>query len=163
MYLKKLADLNRSMIGADSYIRELTKVLESNNTRQNFPPYNIIRLGEDAYTIEVALAGYTSKDVNITLDNNVLYIRGGALKRPNVLAGDYIHTGIASRSFERVFQLAEHVEVGEASFENGILQIQLSRVIPESMKPKNIPIKGNTAEPMLLNETDKSYELKKDI
>ena len=106
-----------------------------------FPPYNIKRTGEDKYQITMAVAGFSQEELNITTENNRLVITG---ERPeeNGEDGDYLYRGIATRSFERRFNLADHVRVKAARLDNGLLHISLERETPEAMKPKTIEIDG---------------------
>jgi molecular chaperone IbpA len=117
-------------------------LLSSNRESDNYPKHNIIRSGENSYVIELAVAGFTSEDLNVESINNELTITGKIKKEELPESGfpDYLHRGIASRSFKRVFTLAEYVEVKEAKHENGILSISLERRVPEEKKPKIIPI-----------------------
>jgi molecular chaperone IbpA len=106
----------------------------------NYPPYNIERTGENAYRISVAVAGFTDADLSIDTNENRLAIRGEKQANDGEKTRDVLYQGIAARSFERSFQLADHVEVKGASLENGLLHVDLVREIPEAMKPRSIPI-----------------------
>jgi molecular chaperone IbpA len=103
-----------------------------------FPFYNVIKIDEDTFGIEIALAGYERKDVEITEHNSSLLIKGTKEEAP----GDYLHQGISNRNFTRSFALAEHVHVQSAKMENGLLQIILKREVPEEKKPKQIVIES---------------------
>jgi molecular chaperone IbpA len=103
-----------------------------------YPPYNIERTGENAYRISVAVAGFSEADLSIEAKENRLTIRGQ--KQPKEKIGDVLYLGIAARTFERRFQLADHVTVEGASLDNGLLHVELVREIPEAMKPRTIPI-----------------------
>jgi molecular chaperone IbpA len=103
----------------------------------NYPPYNIERSGEDRYSITLALAGFTPDEVAITAEQNVLTVEGAKSQKPQ---GEYLHQGISARPFRRVFNLADNVQVKGASFEQGLLKIDLVREIPEAMKPRKIAI-----------------------
>jgi molecular chaperone IbpA len=117
--------------------------LMSSATRQDqgnsYPPYNILTTGENQYQITMAVAGFSDDDINITTEQNRLLVTGN---RPdeNEEQGEYLHRGIATRSFERRFNLADHVKVVSASLENGLLHIELERELPEAMKPRTIKI-----------------------
>ena len=103
----------------------------------HYPPYNIERTGEDQYQISLALAGFTSDEVSITAEQNVLTVEGRkAEKREH----QYLYQGISARPFRRLFNLADYVEVKAASFEGGLLKIDLVRQVPEAMKPRRIAI-----------------------
>jgi molecular chaperone IbpA len=106
-----------------------------------FPPYNIQKAGEDQYRITMAVAGFSESELSITTENNRLVITG---EKPEEQEGEdnaYLYRGIATRSFERRFNLAEHVRVTGARLDNGLLHIELEREIPEAMKPRTIKIK----------------------
>lgn len=141
------APLSKSAIGFDSVIRKLADLTESAAKLPGYPPYNILKETDNQYSIEVALAGFKKEDVSITLQEGVLTIVGESKTE----SSEYLHKGIADRSFTRKFTLANDVEVRSADLENGLLQIKLERVIPEEKKLRQIPI-GNSG-PQLLNET----------
>ena len=105
--------------------------------QNNYPPYNILRTGEDTYRIALAAAGFKPEQVDVTVHQNMLTITGRVETQDQ---GEYVYRGIAARPFERRFNLADFVEVKKASFEDGLLQIELERKVPESMKPRNIDI-----------------------
>jgi molecular chaperone IbpA len=132
------APLWRSTIGFDRLF-DLLDATTRWNGEDNFPPYNIQRIGEDRYQISIALAGFTPQDVAITAEQNVLTVEGRKADK-----GDhhYLYQGISTRSFRRVFNLAEYVQVKSASFEGGLLTIELVREVPEAMKPRRITIHG---------------------
>jgi molecular chaperone IbpA len=104
----------------------------------HYPPCNIVRTGEDNYRISLAVAGFRPEQISVTIHQNTLTIAG----RPNERQGEaeYLYHGIAGRPFERRFNLADFVEVKRASFEDGLLQIELEREVPESMKPRKIEV-----------------------
>ena len=106
----------------------------------NYPPYNIERTGENAYRISVAAAGFTDADLSIDTNENRLAIRGDKQTNDEEKTRGVLYQGIAARTFERSFQLVDHVEVKGASLENGLLHVDLMREIPEAMKPRSIPI-----------------------
>jgi molecular chaperone IbpA len=105
----------------------------------NYPPYNIERTGDDEYRISLALAGFSPEDVSITAEQNVLTVEASKTQK---LETEYLYRGISARSFRRVFNLADYVEVRSASFEDGLLKIDLVRKVPDAMKPRRIPISG---------------------
>lgn len=136
-----LTPLYRTTVGFDRLFDLLDNVGKSD--AGGYPPYNIERLDENDYRITVAVAGFAEDDLDIVFHENTLIVVG---KRPE--ADDhrtFLHQGIAGRSFERRFQLAEHVQVAGASLVNGLLNIDLKREIPEAMKPRKIAINGGEA------------------
>lgn len=130
--------LYRTSVGFDRLASLLSSAsrLEQGNA---YPPYNIRALEENQYQITMAVAGFSPDDLNITTEQNVLKVTG---KRPDEEGseGGYLHRGIATRAFERRFNLADYVRVTGAALENGLLHIQLEREIPEAMKPRKIEI-----------------------
>ena len=113
-----------------------------------FPPYNIQRAGEDHYRITMAVAGFSESELSITTENNRLVVTGDKPEEQEGEDNDFLYRGIATRSFERRFNLAEHVKVTGARLDNGLLHIELEREIPEAMKPRSIEIQstGNLLE-----------------
>jgi len=131
----------RSMVGFD----RLFDMLENQNRANSgdkYPPFNIERLGNDAYRITLAVAGFKSGDLDITAHQNLLVVEGR--KGEETVDGEYLHVGIAQRGFERRFELADYVRVANADLEDGLLVIDLVREVPEAMKPKKIAIGGRT-------------------
>jgi molecular chaperone IbpA len=130
--------LYRTSVGFD----RLASMMSS-ATRQDqgnsYPPYNIRTTGEDHYQITMAVAGFSEDDIDITTEHNRLLITGKRADEEEE-QGEYLHRGIATRSFERRFNLADHVKVISANLENGLLHIDLEREIPEAMKPRSIKI-----------------------
>lgn len=144
-----LSPLYRSTVGF-----ERLGTLLSNATRVDngtgFPPYNIEVVGEDKYRITMAVAGFSEEDLSITSEQNKLTISGRKEERED--SREYLYRGIAERSFERRFQLADHVKVNGAKLENGLLHIQLHREIPEAMKPQNIEIESGKSGKLIEGE-----------
>ena len=130
----------RSTVGFD----RLLDLLESADTREGYPPYNIERSDENHYRVTVAVAGFAEKDLGIEVCDGVLTITGKREGEAGQKAS-FLHQGIAGRAFERSFQLAEHVEVRGARLENGLLHVELERVIPEEKKPRKIVINAAAA------------------
>lgn len=129
--------LFRSSIGFDRMMRQMQNLPKAE--ANNYPPYNIERQDDHAYSIELAVAGFKPEDLEIEVEGNQLSIQG---KVKNKIEGDYLHKGIAMRDFEQRFQLADHIEVKEVSLEDGLLSIALQREVPEQLKPKKIEIKN---------------------
>jgi molecular chaperone IbpA len=138
------APLWRSSVGFDRLF-DLINDTQRLDAQDNYPPYDIVRTGENAYRISLALAGFSPDEITITAQQNKLTVAGNKSepKGGQTAEHDYFHQGIAARSFERQFNLEDHVEVEGASFENGLLQIELARKIPDAMKPRRIEISGN--------------------
>jgi molecular chaperone IbpA len=131
--------LYRSTIGFDRLANMLDGALQQNHST-GYPPYNIESTGENHYSITVAVAGFSEGELDITTEQGVLSIRGK--KADDKTERNYLHQGIATRGFERKFQLADHVEVTGAELVNGLLTITLAKEVPEAMKPKRIAIGG---------------------
>ena len=133
-----LAQLNRALVGFDRVFND--RFFQGNQT-SNYPPHNIVKYSDDTYGIEVAVAGFTKEEVTVEVDQDQLTIRG-TRNRPNVDVGiEYLHRGLAARDFEQTFTLAEYMEVVGAKVDNGMLQIDIKRVVPEALKPRQIEIK----------------------
>ena len=131
----------RSSVGFD----RLFDMLENSSfgqTQENYPPFDLIKVGENEYRIELAVAGFKPDELDITAQQNVLIVSGRKNEDSEQKGSDYIYRGIATRSFERRFALADHINVKAADMKDGLLAIDLVREIPESMKPKKIDIGG---------------------
>ena len=137
-----LAPLYRSTVGFDRLFSMLDNVAGFDGGTPGYPPYNIERTCEYAYRISVAVAGFSEPELNLEVKENTLTIRGEKQAKTEEDKGQVLYQGIAARTFERVFQLAEHVEVKGASLENGLLHVDLVREVPEAKKPRQIAI-GN--------------------
>ena len=131
------APLWRSTIGFDRLFDLLDET--QRGVEDNYPPYNIERLAEDRYQISLALAGFSPDEITITAEQNVLTVEGRKAEKDQ---HEYLYQGISARPFKRQFNLADHVQVKNAAFDNGLLRIELFREIPEAMKPRRIPIGG---------------------
>lgn len=136
--------LYRSAIGFDRMANLLDNLSRAEQNQPSYPPYNIELTGEDKYRITMAVAGFEQAELTIEVNQNNLTV--SANKAADDQQRTYLHQGIAARSFERRFQLADHVQVKSADYEHGLLHIDLQRVIPESMKPRTIPIGVQSAE-----------------
>ena len=146
------APLYRSSIGFD----RMFNLLENASRLQSidsWPPYDISKSGDDDYQITMAVAGFSQEELTLTQEPNLLVVMGEKSGEDN---GQYLHRGIAGRSFQRRFELADHVKVAGASLVNGLLTVELKREIPEAMKPRRIEIgmDGKADEPRQI-ETDK--------
>jgi len=134
--------LFRSSIGFDQLPGLLSHALQREDG--GYPPYNIEKIGEDQYRIVLAVAGFTKDDVEIVQDQNRLFVRG-RIKETGEKT--YLHRGIAARPFDRQFDLADYVEVTDATMGEGLLVIALKRELPEALKPRSIPINSGTFLP----------------
>jgi molecular chaperone IbpA len=133
--------LFRSSIGFDRMLNVL-EAASRVDTVDNWPPYDIVKSGEDEYRIAMAVAGFSQDELTITQEQNMLFVAG---QKTNAEDVQYLHRGIASRSFQRRFELADHVKVIGAGLANGLLTIDLKREIPEAMKPRQIAISTDEA------------------
>ena len=134
-----LAPLYRSTVGFDRMFSLFDQVA-GHDGAPGYPPYNIERTGENDYRITVAVAGFSEADLKIEAKENTLTIRGEKRAKNDEKQGETLYQGIAARTFERVFQLADFVQVKGAALENGLLHVDLVREIPEAKKPRQIPI-----------------------
>jgi len=134
------APLWRSTIGFDRLL-DLVDAAQQGGTDDNYPPCNVERLGEDRYQISLALAGFSPDEIAITAEHNVVTVEGRKAEKPE---REFLYHGISSRPFKRQFNLADYVQVKGAAFDNGLLQIELVRDVPEAMKPRRISIVGSS-------------------
>ncbi len=149
-----LAPLYRNTVGFDRLFSMLDQ-LGGAESAPSYPPYNIERTGENAYRISVAVAGFTDSDLSIEVKENTLTIRGEK-KLSQDRKADVLYQGIAARSFERRFQLADGVQVTGAALENGLLHVDLVREIPEAKKPRQIPIGASRPTKTIEGEAKKA-------
>lgn len=136
-----LSPLYRSTVGFDQLFNMLDN-MSNNSAAPSYPPYNIEKTGENTYRISMAVAGFSEKDLNVEVKENTLTVRGEQSDSEEGENREILYRGIAARSFERRFQLADHVEVKNARLENGLLHVDLVRNIPEEMKPRTIAIQS---------------------
>ena len=133
------APFRRSTIGFD----RLFDMLENSSfgqSQENYPPFDLVKTGENEYRIELAVAGFRPDEIDVTAQQNVLIVSGRKNEEAEEKGGDFIYRGIANRSFERRFALADHIQVRGADLKDGLLQVELVREIPEAMKPRKISI-----------------------
>lgn len=149
-----LAPLYRSSVGYDRFGSLLDAAFQTEKTSTTYPPYNIEVVGENKYAITLALAGFNESELDIQVENGVLTVNGK--KDSQVEAKNFLHQGIANRSFERKFNLADHIEVVNAELVHGLLTISLVKEVPEAMKPKKISINGLEAK--VIPHTQKADE-----
>lgn len=121
--------------------RMFDKLFDENVVTTNYPPYNIVKTSDEKYAIEIAIAGFSKKDIEIETKENTLVIKTIDKKDDEEDKTEYLHKGISARSFKRSFSLADDVVVKGATFENGLLIIDLERIVPEEKKPRKIAIK----------------------
>lgn len=131
--------LFRSTVGFDRFARLFESVLETDSSLPSYPPYNIESIGEDAYRITMAVAGFGEDELSIEARENTLVIAGR--KKTDEGAVTYLHRGIAAREFVRRFQVADHVKVTGACLDHGLLSVDLVREVPEELRPRTIEIK----------------------
>ena len=129
-----LAQLSKALVGFDRYFTA------PHHQNGNYPPHNIVKYSDSAYGIEVAVAGFTKEEVTVEVDQDQLTIRG-IKNRPNEDTIEYLHRGLAARDFEQTFTLAEYMIVSGAKVDNGMLLIDIQRIIPEALKPRQIEVK----------------------
>lgn len=144
-----LTPFHRSTVGFDRLFSLLDQ--SASESAPGYPPYNIERTGENNFRISVAVSGFSQNEISIVAKENTLTIKGEKAANENGQGAEVLYRGIASRAFERQFQLADFVQVKNASLENGLLHVDLVREIPEAKKPRQIPI--TTAAPALAAET----------
>lgn len=143
----------RSTVGFD----RLFNLLEAGAREDDgYPPFDIVKDGEDSYRITLAVAGFNPSDIEVVAQQNLLTVTGKRAEETG--QGEYLHRGIATRAFERRFQLADFIEAGDARFENGLLSIALKRVVPEAMKPRKIAIGGQVANDRIEALKDEARE-----
>ncbi|HML42711.1 MAG: Hsp20 family protein [Hyphomicrobium zavarzinii] len=145
-----LTPLYRSTVGFDRLAQLLDSVTGA-EVDAPYPPYNIERLGENEYRITMAVAGFTADEIHVDVKEATLSVRGEKKAEANEGERRFLHRGIAARSFERRFQLADHVEVKGADLKDGLLNVDLVRNIPERMRPRSIPI-GTGSEPKQIEQ-----------
>jgi molecular chaperone IbpA len=141
-----LSPLYRSTVGFDRLFGMLDSLGNFDGSAPTYPPYNIERTDENAYRVTLAVAGFGEDDIAIEVKENTLTVTGEKKETAEGDGKEVLYRGIAARSFERRFQLADHVEVKGATLENGLLHVDLVREIPEAMKPRTVAINGGKAK-----------------
>ncbi len=153
--------LMRRTVGFDRFNELFERILDdsANNGNDNYPPYNIEKIGDDEYKITMAVSGFTADDINIVLNDNELSIAGSVKRQDEKSKSDkdsvFLHRGIAMRSFERMFSLADYIKVVGAEMKDGLLIINLEREVPEEKKPRIIPI-GTDSRKSIKDKSQKS-------
>ncbi len=150
-----MTPLFRSTVGFDRLSDLFDAAFGGDEPANGYPPYNIEKTGEDAYRITMAVAGFGEKDLTITAQENLLTV-SGRIQEPREGERRFLYRGIAARAFERKFSLADHIRVAGASSQNGLLNVDLVREVPEAMKPKQIRITVKTAREPEVIEGSKS-------
>jgi molecular chaperone IbpA len=145
--------LFRTAIGFDRLARQLDQARTSPE-QQGYPPYNIEKTGEEHYVLTMAVAGFGPQDLDITARDNTLTVAGRAA--PVEEGRSFLHRGIAGRSFERRFALADHIVVDGASMENGLLHVTLKRVVPEALRPRRIEVQPGRPAPALTDQAQQA-------
>jgi molecular chaperone IbpA len=130
--------LNRALVGFDTMFDNFEQRF-SNQINNSYPPYNILKHDDNSYELEIAVTGFTPDEVVVELDQNQLVVTGKRNRSEDVET-QYLHRGLATRDFSRSWTLAEHMEVGEGRIKNGVLTIELTRVVPEALKPRQLKI-----------------------
>ena len=147
-----LSPLYRASVGFDRLVKTLDSASRLEESALSYPPYNIEKVSDEAYRIVMAVAGFGEGDLEITAKENTLVI-SGRKDKPEDEEVTFLHRGIANRTFERRFDLADHIKVNGAKLENGLLSVELVREIPEAMKPRSIVItSGDKAARVLESE-----------
>ena len=130
--------LNRALVGFDQIFNDFDAKF-ANQMANNYPPFNILKRTEDHYEIQVAVAGFSREEIDVTVENNELVITGTKFEEQDT--ADYLHRGLAARNFERVFRLTQYLEVEDAEFRDGLFIVKIERHVPEALKPRKIDIK----------------------
>ena len=131
--------LSRAFVGFDDFFADFEERFGS-QLSNNYPPYNLLKHDKDTYEIQVAVTGFDPSEITVEVDQNRLIIKGEMQRKDD--GPQYLHRGLAGRNFTRVIPLAEHIEVGEGKIKNGVLSIELTRIIPEALKPRVLKIKA---------------------
>ena len=131
--------LNRALVGFDTIFNDFEHRF-ANQIQTNYPPYNIVKRDEDNYEIQIAVAGFRLDEIDITVENNELVVKGTKFEEADT--AEYLHRGLAARNFERSWTLGQYLEVDTAEIKDGLLIIKLERHVPDAMKPKKIEIKS---------------------
>ena len=137
------APFRRSTVGFDRLFDMLENSSFGQGQQENYPPFDLVKEGDNQFRIELAVAGFKPDEIDITAQQNVLIVSGRKAEESEQKGSDYIYRGIANRSFERRFALADHIQVRGADLKDGLLAIELVREIPEAMKPRKIDIGGS--------------------
>ena len=141
------SNFDRFFIGADKLAKSLKEGSEwLANNAASYPPFNLKKVDDNKYMIEMAVAGFTKQDIELTLEDNKLVIKGNATGDTDAEKPEYLHYGIANRAFTRRFTLADNVEIHNAELINGMLKVWLEHMIPEEKKPRKIEVKETASK-----------------
>ena len=143
------APYRRNTIGFDRLF-DMIETNAASQTQENYPPFDLIQLGDNDYRIDLAVAGFKRDEIEITAQQNVLIVAGAKREEDGL---DYVHRGIATRSFERRFALADHIQVRGADLRDGLLSVELVREIPEAMKPRKVDIGTGSSQTTIDDRT----------
>lgn len=155
-----LTPLFRSTVGFDRWSNLFEAALRADDSAGGYPPYNIEKMGDDKYRIMMAVAGFGENDIEVTAQDNLLVVSGN-VGEPRDADATYLYRGIATRAFERRFSLADHVKIVGAKLADGVLQVDLERELPETMKPRRITVESKPALARKVAEGTKMIEGKK--
>ena len=158
--ISRLTPFYHATLGFENFFQDIEKYLDTDlkTTTSAFPPHNILKLDDNRYVVELAVAGFSEKDIDISTLNGELIIKGN--KEDKTYSAEYLHRGIGLRSFTKTLRLADTVEVEGAEYKDGILRVGLVNIIPDHKKPRKIEIgkKLNSTKAQLLNEGGVNYE-----
>jgi len=158
--ISRLTPFYHATLGSENFFQAIEKYLDTDlkTTTSAFPPHNILKLDDNRYVVELAVAGFSEKDIDISTLNGELIIKGN--KEDKADSAEYLHRGIGLRSFTKTLRLADTVEVEGAEYKDGILRVGLVNIIPDHKKPRKIEIgkKLNSTKAQLLNEGGVNYE-----
>lgn len=131
--------LNKTLLGFDTFFDNFEQRF-ANQINNNYPPYNIVKKDENSYELELAVTGFSMEEITVEIDHNQLIVKGERHRTDQDAEVQYIHRGLATRDFTRMWTLAEHMEVNTGTIKNGVLRISIQRVIPEALKPRALKI-----------------------
>ena len=134
------AALNKALVGFDTLFTDLEDRFVNQAGNTNYPPYNIVKYNDSTYEIQMAVTGFDPAEVSVEIDQNQLIIKGHRTLDEPLADAQYLHRGLSSRDFIRVFPLAEHMEVGQGRIKHGVLKIEITRIVPNPLKPRVLKI-----------------------
>lgn len=149
------APYRRSTVGFDRLFDMLENSSFGQNQQENYPPFDLIKEGDNQFRIELAVAGFRPDEIDVTAQQNVLIVSGRKNEESEQRDSDYVYRGIANRSFDRRFALADHIQVRGAGLKDGLLSIELVREIPEAMKPRKIEVGSSAKERSAISHAEK--------